>query len=189
MATAPWLKHLEADEQVVWSAATSLELRLKELGARRQASLLACVVASGLGLWLAWNLAQTPGSKPGWWLPDLSGYLVYWPLYIVGISICVGVAATSLQLLVGEISPEKIYAATSGRLLVIDEAGTITDQMASADIADVRMLDLATGTILQVQRKQGVGEQRKIIIRNVSDVKSLDGILRSWLQAAQSGKS
>lgn len=161
---------------MLWSAATTLELRKEELAARRQTALLALLVSVALGLVLGWGWANTPGVKPGWWSPDFTGYLV-WPFYIVGIAICIGVALTAIESMARKVSPPMVYAVTSARVLACDEQGEIVDEVSAIDIERVEWRKRMTVAVLEVRRKSAFDSRRVLLVRNVSDLKAAAALL------------
>ena len=184
MASAPWLQFLEPGEQVLWSGATSDELRLREAGLQRRRSLVVLLISIVIGLMLAAGLATTPGVKPGWFIPDWTGMFVQWPLYMLGISVCVIAALFSAFDLGVEISPQRSYALTTERLLAFDPEGVVVRRLARDKVGSVGVRERVSGNVLTVQLKGSLTGDGALMIRNVADLPGLEQALRAWLSSA-----
>ena len=180
-----WRKNLEPDERVVWSGATSEELRLKEVGGRRQIGLMALIASLAVGVILGWNFMHPPPVED---CRPLNCSLVNGlasidvtrvPSFLLGILACGAVAVFAFMKRLSETQPERIYALTSTRLLACDGQGRICDQLPVGNVAELRWKAGMAAPIIEVRRKQDAESRGSLIIRNVADTAGLEKALMS----------
>ncbi len=183
-----WRKNLGPDEEVIWSGTTSEELRLGEIGRKRQIALAVLAVSLGTGLILGWNLAHPPvdQSCAAWncsatWFGSFDPYRL---LLAPGIFVCGIVALFAIFGLFPETQRERVYALTTTRLLACDGRGVILDQLSIGEVAWFRWKGGIASAVVEARRKDDPEITGKLIIKNVAEMAGLEKALASLRLAA-----
>jgi hypothetical protein len=127
-----WTPHLQDGERLVWQAEASPRLRRAEIGRRRLVAVLIGVSSAVLAGAFGYKLYET--FFPGHTQPNLAAGVAA-PLYAALALTFAAVFIAQLTRLNPKLSAAIRYAATSTRLIALDAAGAIVDQVDVQEIA------------------------------------------------------
>jgi hypothetical protein len=127
-----WMPHLQDGERLVWQAEASPRLRRAEIGRRRLAAVLIGLASAVLAGAFGYKLYES--IFPGHSQPNLAAGVAA-PLYAALALTFAAVFLAQLTRLNPKLSTAIRYAATSTRLIALDAAGAIVDQIDVQEIA------------------------------------------------------
>ncbi|HVY90662.1 MAG TPA: hypothetical protein VG942_17480 [Hyphomonadaceae bacterium] len=132
MSEAIWTKHLEPGERLVWQAGASARLLRADASRRRLAAGLMLLASLGLAAAFGWKLYES-AFPDGGGFTMAAGFAI--PLYFVLALTFLAVAVGQVQRIARKAPPPRQYALTDHRLIALDAAGKLVDQVDRQEIA------------------------------------------------------
>ena len=159
-----WQSHLQPGEQIVWRAEASQRLRRAEIGRRRTVAILLGLASVVLAIAFAWKLYESLFIHNA--TANL-GTAVGAPLYAALAITFAVVFAAQLGRLNPKLSASVRYAATSTRLIALDAAGAVVDEVDAHDMAGLILGGRSSAPDLFVLRKHDDTNVRAFAIEHI----------------------
>jgi hypothetical protein len=163
-----WTPHLRPGERLVWSADASPALRKADLDRARLIAGFTAGASAIIAVLLTARFLETivPGSAPPY--PGLNlGAAVAAPLYFAFALAMAALALWGIRRLNPKAPAATHFAATSQRLLALDAAGAVVDEMPAAEFHGVIAGGRRKTPDLYVLRKNDDKEERVFAIEHI----------------------
>jgi hypothetical protein len=163
MDEAIWSRHLEPGEQLVWQAGASPKLLRAVAARRRRWAALMLLVSLTLAGAFGWKLYDTSFQNGVFTMA--AGFAI--PLYAALALTFVAVAIGQIQRIAHKPPAPRSYGMTNHRLIALNAAGKVIDQVDSQEIAGVIVGGRRTAPDLFVLRSHDDTNVRAFTIEHI----------------------